>query len=238
MDKITRVCTRCWKSSSSSFSLSKKKKNILRGNKRVHWHNARCQFSRAGLGAIRSSKWIHGHRIIGIVHSGDRNWISRGFKTHRQPANPLIWPVSDRVVSHQSPWPRYPKTSISRDPIHTHARGGSSLSMVNVWFANKLSLAEFMPPSRTHDFDFLRFDPVLTRSQRGRVESSKPSNTLHYAILIYVHICVVYIGLDLFGRFARWFWMEWWAQRICNNGISLSQKFQLIYILSGIDEWI
>lgn len=78
-------------------------KSILRGRmKRVHWHNARCQFSRAG--SIRSSKWIRG-----IVHSGDRNWISRGFKTHRQPANPLIWPVSDRVAAPQSPGPAIQK---------------------------------------------------------------------------------------------------------------------------------
>lgn len=156
--------------------------------------------SRFGEGTIRSSKWIHGHRIIGIVHSGDRDWISRGFKTHRQPANPLIWPVSDRVVSRQSPLrgPDHPKTSISRDPIHTHThRRGSSLSMVNVWFANKLRWPNLCPTRFWFSAVRPRFNPFDDEWNR-----SKPSNTLHYAILIYICVCVccsVYWA-DLFDR--------------------------------------
>lgn len=193
--------------------------------------------SRFGEGTIRSSKWIHGHRIIGIVHSGDRDWISRGFKTHRQPANPLIWPVSDRVVSRQSPprGPDHPKTSISRDPIHTHThRRGSSLSMVNVWFANKLRWPNLCPTRFWFSAVRPRFNPFDDEWNR-----SKPSNTLHCAILIYIYMCVCWwvvvytericlIVLILDGVM---------MQRVCVNGISLSflKNFNQ-HVLSEIDE--
>lgn len=134
-DKMIRARTRAEPPSGSIQT------STGRQSKRIHWHNAPCQFSRAiGTDTARMDT----RDTIETVHSAGRDWISLGFKTHRGLANPLIYPRQAAPRSLQNRKPRFRLVN----PLHTEHPESPTFPCISCNFQATCSEYEFVGSDR------------------------------------------------------------------------------------------